>query len=277
MDFEGFLLDALDGIGNTDFTSIGQYFLIGFIVFWFAILWWVWFDVSARTTKIWAKIASVLLVAVLNVFGLIIYLVVRPDQTIEGTYWEDLERRYMKYETSELGDCPKCKAQLYPGYIFCSNCGYELKIQCPKCELFVDRNSKFCSFCGTQVSRSVVKEEVEIEPEVMEEQVKATKEEITNVVESDETKYSRSESIVGKIGESVIGGYKIMFEKIEGRIKERKDQREKEGRKKGEDRVNTDKKGEEGEKTSKDKEKEMGKRKEKVKKKRKKKKKKGKK
>jgi double zinc ribbon protein len=276
MDFEGFLLDALEGIGNTDFASIGQYFLIGFIVFWFAILWWVWFDVSARTTKIWAKIASVLLVTVLNVFGLIIYLVVRPDQTIEGTYWEDLERRYMKYETSELGDCPKCKAQLYPGYIFCSDCGYRLKVQCPKCELFVDRNSKFCSFCGTQVRRSVAKEEIEIEPEVMEEQVKATKEEITNVVESDETKYSRSESIVGKIGESVIGGYKIMFEKIVEVRREKKIARDKKGREK----KNLSKEKEvmeKGEKFSKEKEEEIGKRKEKAKKKRRKKKKKGKK
>ena len=227
MDFEGFLLDALDGIGNTDFTSIGKYLLIGFIVFWFAILWWVWFDASARTTKIWAKIASVFLVAVFNIFGLIIYLVIRSDQTIEGTYWEDLERRYMKYETSELGDCPKCKSQLYPGNIFCSNCGHELKVQCPRCELFVDRNSKYCSFCGTQIGRRVVKEEVEIEPEVMEEQVKATKEEITKVVESDETKYSRKESIAGKIGESIIGGYKIIFEKITEAREEKKTSKEK--------------------------------------------------
>lgn len=212
MDFEGFLLDLLEGIGNTDFSSIGKYLLIGFFIFWFAIVWWVWFDASERTTKVWARIASVILVAVFNIFGLIIYLIIRPDQTIEGTYWEDLERRYMKYETSELGDCPQCGAQLYPGFVFCSNCGYELKVQCSKCEVFVDRNYKHCPFCGNQMRERAVKEE-EIKPEDMAQQVQATKEEITEVVESDMTRYSKKESIVTKIGESIIGGYKIMFRK----------------------------------------------------------------
>lgn len=211
MDFENFFLDLLEGIGNVDFTSVGKYFLIGFVLFWFAIVWWVWFDASERTTKIWAKIASVILVAVFNIFGLIIYLVIRPDQTIEGTYWEDLERRYMKYETSELGDCPQCNAQLLPGFIFCSNCGYELKVKCSNCEVFVDRNYKFCPFCSNQIRDRAVREEVELKPEEMEAEVQATKDEITEVVESDKTKYSKKESIVTKIGESVIGGYKLML------------------------------------------------------------------
>ncbi len=210
MDLEEFLLDFMKSIVNVDFSSIGKYLMIGFFIFWFAIVWWVWFDASERTTKIWAKIASVVLVAVFNVFGLIIYLIVRPDQTIEGTYWEDLERRYMKYETSELGDCPQCGAQLYPGFIYCSNCGYELKVKCDKCDVFIDKNCKHCPFCGNQVRDRAVKEE-EVKPEDMAEQVKATKEEITEVVESDKTRYSKKESIVTKIGESIIGGYKIMF------------------------------------------------------------------
>jgi len=228
MNIETFFLGLLEGIGNTNFSSIGGYLFFGFVIFWFAIVWWVWFDASARTTKVWAKIASVILVTVFNIFGLIIYLIVRPDQTIEGTYWEDLERRYMKYETSELGDCPKCGAQLYPGFIHCSNCGYELKVQCPKCELFIDRSSKYCPFCGVQISKKKNQEEIEIEPEVMEEQVRATKEEITNVVESDKTKYSRKESIAGKIGESVIGGYKILLRGIVKRREEKKVNEDKE-------------------------------------------------
>jgi len=246
MSLEGLFLGFLDGVGDTDFSSFGRYLLIGFLIFWFAIVWWVWFDASARTTKIWAKIASVILVAVFNIFGLIIYLIIRPDQTIEGIYWEDLERRYMKYETSELGDCPKCGAQLYPGFIHCSNCGYELKVQCPKCELFVDRKFKYCSFCGTRISKKVITEEVEIEPEVMEEQVKATKEEITDVVESEKTKYSRRESIAGKIGESILGGYKMIFggivkKKEDGKVNTHKDIDKKE-RKKVEDKKRRKKK-----------------------------------
>jgi uncharacterized protein (UPF0212 family) len=210
MDFEKFLLDFLEAVGKIDFSSVWKYLLIGFGIFWFAIIWWVWFDASERTTKVWAKIASVVLVTVFNIFGLIIYLVVRPDQTIEGTYWEDLERRYMKYETSELGDCPQCGAQLYPGFVYCSNCGYELKVKCDKCDVYVDRNYKHCPFCGSQLRERAVKEK-EMKTEEMAEQVQATKEEITEVVESDMTRYSKKESIVNKIGEAIIGGYKIIF------------------------------------------------------------------
>lgn len=222
MDFEKFLFDLLEGIGKIDFGSVGKYFLIGFGVFWIAVVWWVWFDASARTTKIWAKIASVVLVLIFNVFGLIIYLIIRPDQTIEGTYWEDLERRYMKYETAELGDCPQCGAQLYPGFVFCQRCGYELKVQCSKCEVFVDKNYKYCPFCGNQMKEKAGREEIEMKPEQMEQQVKETMEEITEVVESEKTKYSKKESVAGKIGNSIISGYKIIFSGL-GKQKEEKE------------------------------------------------------
>lgn len=234
MDFEKLLFGLLEGIGKVDFGSVGKYFLIGLVIFWISVVWWVWFDASARTTKTWAKIASVVLVLVFNIFGLIIYLIIRPDQTIEGTYWEDLERRYMKYETSELGDCPQCGAQLYPGFVFCSKCGYELKVKCPDCEVFVDRNYKYCPFCGKQMKEKAQKE-AEIKPEQMEKQVKETIEEITEVVESDKTKYSRKESIAQKIGESIIGGYKIIFSSTKNKKKqiEGKDKQEdKKGKKK---------------------------------------------
>ena len=231
MDIEQFVLDFFASIGKIDFASVTRYLFIGFGIFWFAIIWWVWFDVSERTTKTWAKIASVVLVTVFNIFGLIIYMVIRPDQTIEHTYWEDLERRYMKYETSELGDCPQCGAQLYPGFVHCPSCGYKLKVKCPKCDVYVDKNYKYCPFCSHQLRERHIQEKVEIQPEVMQEQVQATKEEITEVVESDKTKYSKKESIVTKIGDAVIGGYKIMFDGISDTVKGKGDKKEK-GKKK---------------------------------------------
>ncbi len=231
MDLEELVLGTFETIGNTDFNLLGRYVLVGFFIFWFAIVWWVWFDASARTTKAGARWASVILVLVFNIFGLIIYMVVRPDQTIEQTYWEDLERRYMKYETSELGDCPQCGSQLYPGFVFCPHCGYELKVKCSKCDVYVDKNYKYCPFCNNQLREKAVIKKEEVQPEVMEEQVRATQEEITEVVESDKTKYSKKESIVTKLGESIIGGYKIIAGAF---VKSKKEEKPKEEIKKKE-------------------------------------------
>jgi hypothetical protein len=122
----------IENVGNIDFRIVWQIFLYGLAVFWFVVLYWVWLDSGDRTSNKASKISYVLLVASFEHNWFLIYLIIRPGQTIEEIYWADLERRYLKYETAELGDCPKCGRQLYPGYTFCPNCRNKIKRKCPK-------------------------------------------------------------------------------------------------------------------------------------------------
>lgn len=212
---EDFLLNLLNGVGQINFQIVSKLFILVFVVFWIVVLDWVWMDSGERTTNKKARIIYVLLVLFLNIFGWIIYLIIRPSQTIEQIYWADLERRYLKYETAELGDCVKCGAQLYPGYTFCPKCGLEVKKKCKACGMYIEKDSEYCAFCGQKISADNIVEEQAPSKEIMEQQIQASKEEAAKVVESEQTRYStKKRSLTVKLGASLIHGYEAFLGKI---------------------------------------------------------------
>jgi hypothetical protein len=188
---EELIVEIFTGAANVNY-NVTIYIIIGlFILFWGVVLGWVWLDASSRTTNPYFRIFAVLIVLFLNIVGLIIYLITRPSQSIEEIYWADLERRYLKYETAELGDCPKCAFQLQPGFVKCPDCAYELKVKCNKCGVWIDKDWKICAFCGeeNQMKRRK-KDKEEVSMEEMEQQVQATKDQATEAVESKKTRYA---------------------------------------------------------------------------------------
>ncbi len=216
---ETFLLNFLQTVGNINFQLVEKILILVFVIFWIVVLDWVWLDAGERTTKRTSRVVYLLLVLFLNVIGWIIYLIIRPSQTIEQIYWADLERRYLKYETAELGDCPKCGTQLYPGYTFCPKCGLELKTRCEVCNVYIEKSNEYCPYCGTKVARNIVVEEMAPSKEVMEQQIQASKDEAAKVVESEQTRYStKKRSITVKVGGAIIGGYQVLADKIKEKI-----------------------------------------------------------
>ncbi|HPP18878.1 MAG TPA: zinc-ribbon domain-containing protein [Candidatus Dojkabacteria bacterium] len=220
MNLEDIILDFFDFVGNIDFNMFGTLFVVALVVFWLVIIGWVWVDSSERTSKKGLKVGYILLVIFFNIFGLIIYLIIRPSETIEEIYWEDLERRYLKYETSELGDCPRCGSQLYPGYVFCTNCGYRLKVKCPQCGVLIDKDHVFCEYCGFKIKERATVQEEHPTVKVMEEQITATKREAEKTVESKMTKYKTGNSFVVKLGNSIVSSISKLGGKKEEKYEE---------------------------------------------------------
>jgi len=213
---EDVVLGFFDRITTIDFSFVWTLFGIALGAFWIVVLYWVWLDSGDRTTKKTTRIAYVFLVLFLFVVGLIIYLLIRPSQTIEEIYWADLERRYLKYETAELGDCPKCGTQLYPGFTFCPNCRYVLKMKCSNCELEMDKQYKYCPSCGNQMlGRTEPVEEEHPTKEVMEEQIQASKEEAADVVEAKRVRYTERKGVAVAIGDMVRNLHSKIFGKKE--------------------------------------------------------------
>lgn len=220
------ILNFLDGVAKIDFKFVWSLFGIALIAFWIVVLYWVWLDSGDRVANKGIRIAYVLLATVLFIPGLIIYLLIRPSQTIEEIYWADLERRYLKYETAELGDCPRCGAQLYPGFTFCPDCRLRIKIKCSVCEVEMDKKYKFCPSCGNEMHKRVKKvEETAPSKEVMQEQIQASKDEATEVVESNKVRYSERKGVAVKLGEAIISLYDKAFgKKKEEKVEKRKEE-----------------------------------------------------
>lgn len=215
MGLEKFILTFFDFVGGINFNIFSFVLILLFIIFWLVIVGWVWIDSSERTSRKGLRFVYMLLAIVLNIPGLIIYLIIRPSETIEEIYWADLERRYLKFETSELGDCPKCGHQLYPGYVFCTNCGFELKKRCPKCNVLINKDHKFCEYCGEQIRDRAMEQEKYPDVAVMEQQIIATKEHATETVESKRTRYKTGDSFVVKLGDALVGAFLGIRGKVE--------------------------------------------------------------
>jgi len=146
MGLENTILSFFEFLGDMDFKILGLFLGVVLVIFWIVIIGWVWIDSGDRTSNRGIRVGYIFLVFLFNIPGLIIYFIIRPNETIEEIYWADLERRYLKFETAELGDCPKCGSQLFPGYIFCTSCGHRIRKRCPRCNVLVDKNHKYCEF-----------------------------------------------------------------------------------------------------------------------------------
>lgn len=194
MNIEQFILSSLENIGQTNFDMLLKGLGVIFILFWLAVVYWAWVDSGERTTNLFFRILSTFIVLVFSVPGLIVYNLVKPKATIEEIYWADLERRYLKFETSELTDCPKCATQLFPGFIVCPMCGENLKVKCSKCNSYLEKKWKSCPYCGEKQNVTSEKldgslTEVESSVEAMETVVEETKQEIQTAVKENKIRY----------------------------------------------------------------------------------------
>ena len=212
---EEMILGFFEGITKIDFNFVWTLLLIALGIFWIVVLYWVWLDSGDRTSSTGARVGYVLLTLCLSIPGLIIYLLIRPPQTIEEIYWADLERRYLKYETSELGDCPRCGTQLFPGFKYCPNCRLLLKVKCPSCEVEMDKYYQYCPSCGYTMKKksdAPVEEEAPSK-EIMEEQIQASKEEAVETVKAKRTRYSGPGGVAEKLGDGIIKFFNSLFKK----------------------------------------------------------------
>jgi uncharacterized protein YacL len=75
---------------------IGYLFLL-----WIALIIWVTKDIIGRTNSIVFQIISIFLVVFLNIFGILIYLAIRPSKTLIENFFEDLEYEALVQETKE--------------------------------------------------------------------------------------------------------------------------------------------------------------------------------
>jgi hypothetical protein len=107
-------------------------FLSGLIL-WFLLPTWVYLDAHQRDVKnpgLWAFLTLVSLI-----FGLIIYLITRP-QTIKTL------------------NCPQCEKELNGTKAFCPYCGFDVSSTfCPQCQYPIKPDWSFCPSCRSEIRK----------------------------------------------------------------------------------------------------------------------------
>jgi RNA polymerase subunit RPABC4/transcription elongation factor Spt4 len=120
---------------------------VSFVVFWVGLVWWVSQDALTRTKDKIIISAAVGLTAILGPVGTLIYLVVRPRQTLKERLGEMMEQEMM-LQASAITICPTCERMAQDDFLACPHCGTVLKKPCVGCGKLLAMDWDHCPFCG---------------------------------------------------------------------------------------------------------------------------------
>ena len=120
--------------------------------FWIGLIIWTWRDIRSRSAVIFAALLAVILVAVFNVLGLLIYLLVRPKYTLAEQYDRALEEEILLHELEQAPTCHQCGRPVKPEWRYCPHCEAVLKQPCATCGYLLEPGWKRCPQCGSSTA-----------------------------------------------------------------------------------------------------------------------------
>ncbi|MBM3180338.1 MAG: zinc ribbon domain-containing protein [Chloroflexi bacterium] len=129
-------------------TAFGGAFLAAL---WISLVVWTYRDIRARARDPLVKTLAALLVAVMNLPGVLVYLILRPPRTLEEEYQRTLEEEALLQALEDLPLCPGCERRVKEDWQICPNCHTKLKKSCHHCLKFMELSWNLCPYCGTPV------------------------------------------------------------------------------------------------------------------------------
>src|SRR5688572_30264446 len=127
-------------------TGFGGAFLAAL---WISLVIWTNRDIRTRARDPLVQTLATLLVAVLNLPGVLVYLILRPPRTLEEEYQRTLEEEALLQALEDLPLCPGCERRVKEDWQICPNCHTKLKKTCHNCSKFMELSWNICPFCGT--------------------------------------------------------------------------------------------------------------------------------
>ena len=129
---------------------IGALFAAYTLVLWVSAVVWTYRDVRTRTSDPLSQAVAVLLVGVFNLPGLIVYLVIRPQETIADAYERSLEAEAILHELQlDSNACQTCRRPVEQDFNVCPYCKTLLREPCRNCGKPIRTNWMACPFCAT--------------------------------------------------------------------------------------------------------------------------------
>jgi hypothetical protein len=135
----------------TDIIDLGKSMgLILGAAFYAAIVIWTYKDARKRTDDP-IMVATFTAIAMLPLFGVLIYMLVRPSEYLADVRERELEIRALERQLGRQERCPYCKSHIEGEYLSCPVCTTKLRQSCTGCEKPLDPRWVMCPFCETEV------------------------------------------------------------------------------------------------------------------------------
>jgi RNA polymerase subunit RPABC4/transcription elongation factor Spt4 len=119
-------------------------------ILWLSAVIWTYRDMRDRGSDSLSQAIAVLLVLVFNLPGLILYLILRPHETLAEAYVRNLETEAMLHEMNEQEVCYACQKHIRPDFAYCPNCRTRLQEACANCGKPINLNWAVCAYCGRE-------------------------------------------------------------------------------------------------------------------------------
>jgi hypothetical protein len=148
--WEGFLSNPIVQLAS-------QLIVIYVVLLWLGTAYWAFRDMQARTENpILPYFAAALIIfftPLLFVFAVVLYLIVRPRETLAEVYERSLAEESLLAEVEKNELCPVCRDRVDSDWLVCPNCRTRLHRVCPSCNRLAEPTWPLCAFCGKDFER----------------------------------------------------------------------------------------------------------------------------
>ncbi len=122
------------------------------LALWFALAVWAYRDIGARSQSVVTQVVGTLLVVLFSIPGALLYLLLRPKETLDDAYQRSLEEEYLLQDLEDLPVCHACQRSVEEEFVLCPHCQTALKEGCPACARLISIKWSICPYCGANQS-----------------------------------------------------------------------------------------------------------------------------
>lgn len=142
MEIEGIVARSLQVL-----IALGGAYLVAT---WFVLIVWTYRDIESRSKNVVTQVFSTLLAVFFWVPGVLLYMLLRPKETLDEAYQKSLEEEYLLQDLQELPVCPTCNHFMHDDWQICPHCNTQLRDGCHNCGKLVDLRWDICPYCGVE-------------------------------------------------------------------------------------------------------------------------------
>ncbi len=120
------------------------------VILWLASVVWVAGDIQRRTNSTAVQFAAIAFTAVFFLPGLVLYVALRPSETIEERAERRMEMQALAAHAAESPSCRDCYRTLRADFVRCPYCASYVGAACPGCERLTESAWVVCPYCGLE-------------------------------------------------------------------------------------------------------------------------------
>ena len=143
-----------DFINNPVVGLVGDMIKVYVLLLWLGTAYCAFRDMQARTENpILPYFAAGLIIfftPVLFIFAVVLYLIVRPRETLAEVYERSLAEETLLAEVEKNQLCPVCRDRVESDWLVCPNCRTRLHWVCPSCNRLAEPSWSLCAYCGRE-------------------------------------------------------------------------------------------------------------------------------